>query len=75
MMRVKLVMSITSDGASVSSVITNTIWMAVLRFWRSLPLPICKFTNGVAIEGTEGGLGAAGAAGAKGALGAWGGAV
>ena len=31
-MRVKLVMSMMSDGARVRSVITTTIWIAVLRF-------------------------------------------
>lgn len=69
-MRVKLVMSMMSDGASVSRVITITIWIAVLKFWRSLPFPIWKFTNGVPGEETEGGCGADGAVGARGAAGA-----
>ena len=71
-MRVKLVMSMMSDGASVSRVITMTIWIAVLKFWRSLPFPICRFTNGVPGAETEGGCGAVGAVGALGAAGATG---
>jgi hypothetical protein len=70
--RVKLVINMINDGASVSSVITTTIWMAVLKFWRSFPLPIWKLTIGAlgaATLGARGAVGAIGAAGGNGALG------
>ena len=68
-MRVKLVMSMIREGASVSSVITITICMAVLRFSRSFPLPIWRLINGLPGAETDGALGAVGALGAAGAVG------
>ena len=68
-MRVKLVISMMSDGASVSSVITMTIWIAVLRFCLSLPFPTWRLINGAPGAETCGAVGAVGARGAAGAVG------